>query len=240
MKTSSSIQPVAQILNAPIEIARTALPKDDRPTPTPTQNISSDIPYFGSYTKSMLAKKLLEHFTDLEVPATKTPNSFHLNELKSMAKGKLNDGRDATQEQIALAKQVISNPELIKSLFDSNSGSVTWDIVALIAEDFKSLSDAALLKQVKVYFGEYTEGPDDHYVDFNELREAARQIRSTRDFSYNATKVAEELLDRPDVLQDLDTMPVSISGLTKPDNRFSFGSIFYSADWASRLPRRPV
>lgn len=235
MKSSASIQPSAPMLNAP----RTTLPKDTSPTLAPTQSISSDIPYFESYTHSMLAEKLLAHFIDLEVPSAKTSNSFRLDELKSMARGKLHDGRDATQEQVELAKQVINRPELVKSLFGSHSGNVTWDQVALIAGDFKSLSDAALLDQARIYFREFAKGPKDHYVNFNELREAARQTRSTRHFSYNATKVAQELLKRPDLLWDLDTKPVSLSRPSKPDNRFGLGSIFYSEDWVSTSPRRP-
>ncbi|RDS92015.1 hypothetical protein DL347_07275 [Pseudomonas fluorescens] len=192
----------------------------------------------------MLAKELLHHFRDLEGPDGKARNSFRLTDLKKMAAGKLHDGRDAKQEQIELAKEVISRPDLMTSLFPQTPGvhygEATWNNVAIIAEDFKSLSDGSLLGQVRVYFREFAEGANDEYVNFNELREAAREIRSTRDFSYNATAVAKELLNRPYLLRQLDIIPGAFLHTTKPDDRFSLSNITYARMAASYSPRRPA
>lgn len=192
----------------------------------------------------MLAKELLDHFRDLEGPDGKARNSFRLTDLKKMAAGKLHDGRDAKQEQIELAKEVISRPDLMTSLFShirgEPYGEATWNNVAIIAEDFKSLSDRSLLGQVRVYFREFAEGANDEYVNFNELREAAREIRSTRDFSYNATAVARELLNRPSLLRQLDITRGAFLHSTKPDDRFNLSNITYARMEASYSPHRPA
>lgn len=192
----------------------------------------------------MLAKELLDHFRDLEGPDGKARNSFHLTDLKKMAAGKLHDGRDAKQEQIELAKEVISRPDLMTSLFTHIRVKpyieATWNNVAIIAGDFKSLSDGSLLGQVRVYFREFAEGANDEYVNFNELREAAREIRSTRDFSYNATAVAKELLNRPYLLRHLDITPGAFLHTTKPDDRFNLSDITYARMATSYSPHRPA
>lgn len=244
MEFSVNTQTAACIPLVTIETTGNVLPKEASLTLAPTQDTPSDITYLEHYSNPMLAKKLLAHFSDLQAPDVKIPDSFRLTDLKKMAKGKLHDGRDATPEQIELAKEVISRPALMKSLDTfiqgSPGGHATWNNVSLMAEDFKSLSDESLLNQAKVYFREFAAGANDEYVNFNELREAARETRSTRDFSYNATAVAQELLSRPELLSNLDISPNGFGELSKRDNRFSLSNIAYARLLVSKSPHRPA
>ena len=268
MEFSIRTQTTAPLPSASIEVTGNVHPKTDSLPLAAAQRKPSDITFFENYSNPMLAKELLDHFRDLEGPDGKARNSFRLTDLKKMAAGKLHDGRDAKQEQIELAKEVISRPDLMTSLFPQTPGAhygevtwnngativehfksftpgvhygeTTWNNVALIAEDFKSLSDGSLLGQVRVYFREFAEGANDEYVNFNELREAAREIRSTRDFSYNATAVAKELLNRPYLLRQLDITRGAFLHTAKPDDRFNLSNITYTRLEASDSPHRPA
>ncbi|KRP67065.1 hypothetical protein TU82_05050 [Pseudomonas orientalis] len=84
---------------------------------------------------------------------------------------------------------------------------------------------------MKKYFHEYTAGKDDAYVNFNELREAAGEIPSTRTFPDEAREYAKEFLKRVD-LADKTDVGVSCWGLFngKRDERFDMDNLDYMLD----------
>ncbi|MBV4455945.1 MULTISPECIES: hypothetical protein [Pseudomonas] len=84
-----------------------------------------------------------------------------------------------------------------------------------------------LLSMIKEHFREYAAGADDQYVNFNELKEAAGLRPTTRTFSAEATAAAKELLERPNLLRELD---IGIGFLGFPgneDQRFDIENLDY-------------
>lgn len=189
------------------------------------------------HSNSMLARKVLSHFSDLETPNNLGYYSFDLTDLKKMADGKLRDGRDATQEQIELAKEIFRRPGLVEA-FDKNkdgwtSGAANWNDVAVIAEDFESLSDVYLSHQTNVHFYELSSTPDDKIISLKDLREAAGEQPSSRHFSSKAQAVAQALLNRPELLRKL-------LGTNKQDAVINWDRLHKILIGGSELPHRPA
>jgi len=87
--------------------------------------------------------------------------------------------------------------------------------------------DVWILKDIKKYFREYAAGANDAYVNFNELKEAAGIRTTTRTFSPEATAAAKEILNRPELLRELD-IGVNFFGFPgKKDERFDMKNIDY-------------
>ncbi|WP_177464464.1 hypothetical protein [Pseudomonas sp. GZJR-8] len=82
-----------------------------------------------------------------------------------------------------------------------------------------------LINGIKKHFREYAAGENDRFVNFNELKEAAGQIPTTRAFSAEATLYAKILLQNPRVLRELD---IGIGDHGRPgaeDGRFDIENI---------------
>jgi hypothetical protein len=99
-------------------------------------------------------------------------------------------------------------------------------------------SDKVLLQEVKKYFDEYAAGRGDEYVNFKELKEAAGQVPTTRTFSPKASAVAEEILKRTRLLNQLDIgMGWTHSGRGLQDERFDHDNLDYLIAYASTKRR---
>lgn len=197
-----------------------------------------------SYSDKVLAKKLLSTLDELKISTTFPYDGFTLVDLKNMAAGKLHDGRDATQEQMKLAKEILNRPKLLEALDKDidgwTGGELNWNDVALVAEDFESLNDNYLLFQLGIYYEELAAKPDTDELSFSELKEAAGELPSTRKFSSKATAVAQALLKRPDLLHKLDTGPNNKGEAGKQDEKIEGGAVDQVRLTSSRLPRRPT
>lgn len=208
--------------------------------PTSTQQVSALPASFKLTSNTQLAKSLMVHFNDFE--NSPESNRISIKSLEKIAAGKLPDGRDATPEQMELAKEILSRPELTQSLDrdleGKEDGNLHWNDIAVLAEDFESLSDRYLVNQTKVYFHELTTGVDDTYVNFTELKEAAGEQTSTRTFSPQASAVARALLKRPILLDELDRGVDWTGGPGKKDGRFDLTNINYVYSRSENDPAR--
>ncbi|HCT07882.1 MAG TPA: hypothetical protein DIW86_21195 [Pseudomonas sp.] len=91
---------------------------------------------------------------------------------------------------------------------------------------------------MKKYFDEYAAGRGDEYVNFKELKEAAGQVPTTRTFSPKASAVAEEILKRTRLLNQLDIgMGWTHSGRGLQDERFDHDNLDYLIAYASTKRR---
>ena len=192
----------------------------------------------------MLANNLLSTLDELKIAATFPLTRFSITDLKNMADGKLPDGRDATQEQMELAKEILNRPKLLGEL-DKNkdgwaNGKLDREDVAFVAEDFESLSDRYLQALMARYYKELAAVPSSDTLSFKELREAAGELPSTRQFSSKATAVARALLNRPDLLHKLDTGPNSEGKASIQDEIIEGETAYQVRLNSSRLPRRPT
>lgn len=96
------------------------------------------------------------------------------------------------------------------------------------------MHDKYLLENIKKHFREYATGENDSYVNFNELKEAAGERPTIRNFSAEARLFAKELLNRPELLRKLD-IGVNFFGFPgKEDERFDLVNIDYLL---GRIPR---
>ncbi|WP_226478640.1 hypothetical protein [Pseudomonas sp. MWU16-30323] len=201
---------------------------------------TENAPSSKTHTPQELAVKLLANHSAFENP--NYPDRISNAYLKVIATGKLVDGRDATPEQVELAKELLNNPETFDAIDGIGSGykdgTLSWNDMAVAAGQFDSISDRSLLVQTRVYFREFAAGANDQYVNFNELREAAGEIPSTRTFSTPAKAVAKELLNRPELLRKLD-IGVGFLGVFsgKQDDRFDLTNIDYMRGRSSDIPR---
>ncbi|MGY2377544.1 hypothetical protein ACW9IB_23855 [Pseudomonas sp. SDO524_S393] len=101
-----------------------------------------------------------------------------------------------------------------------------------------SYSDRQLLQEVKKHFDEYATGRGDEYVNFNELKEAAGQVPTTRTFSPEASAIAEEILKRPRLLNQLDIgVGWTPGGRGLQDERFDHANLDYLIRHASTKRR---
>ena len=99
-----------------------------------------------------------------------------------------------------------------------------------------SYNNKRLLQEVKKHFREYAAGADDKYVNFNELKEAAGHRPSTRTFSAQASAVADELLKRSRLLNELDIgVGFTWDGRGLKDQRFDHDNLDHMI---GRLPDR--
>ncbi|WP_181285945.1 hypothetical protein [Pseudomonas orientalis] len=177
--------------------------------------------------------KVLPYFGVLEDPAT--PGYISDNSLRSVASGFRPDGSRATLEEQEIAENFMSRGGFFKKLDRGSSGKLDGLIsrsdLGGFATDYSGSTDHDVLKGIKKYFHEYTAGKDDAYVNFNELREAAGEIPSTRTFSDEAREYAKEFLKRVD-LADKTDVGVSCWGLFngKRDERFDMDNLDYMLD----------
>lgn len=177
--------------------------------------------------------KVLPYFGVLEDPAT--PGYISDNSLRSVASGFRPDGSRATLEEQEIAENFMSRGGFFKKLDRGSSGKLDGLIsrsdLGGFATDYSGSTDHDVLKGIKKYFHEYTAGKDDAYVNFNELRETAGEIPSTRTFSDEAREYAKEFLKRVD-LADKTDVGVSCWGLFngKRDERFDMDNLEYMLD----------
>ncbi|AZE94334.1 hypothetical protein C4J96_2216 [Pseudomonas orientalis] len=177
--------------------------------------------------------KVLPYFGVLEDPAT--PGYISDNSLRSVASGFRPDGSRATLEEQEIAENFRSRGGFFKKLDRGSSGQLDGLIsrtdLSRFATDYSGSTDHDVLKGIKKYFHEYTAGKDDAYVNFNELREAAGEIPSTRTFPDDAREYAKEFLKRVD-LADKTDVGVSCWGLFngKRDERFDMDNLDYMLD----------
>lgn len=220
------------------------LPQSPQPALVLINDATSYKPSLKNYSNTMLSKELLSTLDELGTDKTFPYNSFTFTDLKNMAAGKLHDGRDATQEQINLAKELLNRPKLLEALDKNIDGwtnnALNWNDVALAAEDFESLNDEHLLHQTYIYFGELAAAPNIHFLSFSELKEAAGELPSARQFSSKATAVARALLNRPDLLHKLDIGLNNQGEAGKQDEGFDRETVDQVLHNSSRLPRRPT
>lgn len=100
-----------------------------------------------------------------------------------------------------------------------------------------SYSNKRLLQEVKNHFNEYAAGAGDKYVNFNELKEAAGLLPTTRTFSTHASAVAKELLNRSRLLNELDIgVGFTWDGRGLQDQRFDHANL---DSLINRLPNKP-
>ncbi|WP_206426489.1 hypothetical protein [Pseudomonas orientalis] len=174
--------------------------------------------------------KLLPYFGVLEDPAT--PGYISDNSLRSVASGFRPDGSRATLEEQEIAENFMSRGDFFKKLDRGSSGQLDGLIsrtdLSRFATAYSGSTDHDVLEGIKKYFHEYTAGKDDAYVNFNELREAAGEVPSTRTFPDEAREYAKEFLKRVD-LADKTDVGVSCWGLFygKRDERFDMENLDY-------------
>jgi len=161
-------------------------------------------PYANDSNESLSAK-VLSHYSNLQDPSLGKINDASLS---AAASGYTLDGRPVSPADAALAQELLERGQLFKKLDQGRSGSLDGSIsrqdLADAASEFRTMSDAGLLKAVKDNFRQFTAGANDNYVNVNELKEAAGLIPSNRTFSAQAREVALELLNRPGLLRELD------------------------------------
>jgi hypothetical protein len=97
-------------------------------------------------------------------------------------------------------------------------------------------TDRELVKEVKEHFSEYAAGAGDSYVNFNELKEAAGLLPTTRTFSAQASAVAQEILKRKSLLEKLD-IGIGFFGPGLKDERFDHDNLNYLIRYASNRPK---
>ena len=86
-------------------------------------------------------------------------------------------------------------------------------------------SDKQLLLGVQKHFNEYTAGTGDSHVRFQDLKEAAGLLPSSRSFSQGASDVANALLASPRLLSDLDAKARDFGSGGWHDERFDLATV---------------
>ncbi|WP_206425747.1 hypothetical protein [Pseudomonas synxantha] len=186
-----------------------------------------------------LVRKAQAHFEALRDP--RITGSITRDSLQRAADGQPLYGVPPTQEQIEIAQEILKRRDFFIQL-DATSGVdglISRDDLATESGDYQYLSDRALIKLVGKNFNEF--GGGDEFVNFNELREAAGEIPSTKNYTPQARGVAKELLQphREDLLNRLD-IGVGLFGFSgSQDQRFDMLNVEHTSRNSSTESRYP-
>lgn len=208
------------------------------PEQSPIQNRSNYIPQSsyagpGPYSheeKKDFSPRLLAHFAALEDPSS--PGNITDRSLNYVVStGHRLDGSPATQEDIAIARELLDNRPKDFRRYDEADGVLDGKISrsSIAAEmdrsEFSTMPEVDLLKIIKEHFSELR--GRDGYASVNDLKEAAGEIPSTRTFTPEARQAATELLARLTLLEQLDVGTNNNGGNGYLDQRFDLDNLNY-------------
>ncbi|AZE55003.1 hypothetical protein C4K03_2848 [Pseudomonas synxantha] len=149
------------------------------------------------------------------------------------------NGTLPTQEQIEIAQELLKRRDLFTQLSNAGQkdGLITRDELAISSQDYQHLSDRGLIDQVGKFFNEY--GGGDEYVNFNELKEAAGEVESSKTYTPQERGVAKELLKRQELLDQLDIGVGFLGFAGKQDQRFDRTNVEHTGRNSSVESRYP-
>lgn len=202
------------------------------------QNSSADYSQYGQGSMSALgpyakdsnedfANKVLTRFGALEDP--NTPGFITDNSLGSIASGYHLDGRPATQDEMDLSREMQNRGGLFKQLDQGKTGTLdgrfSREDLGDASNTFRTMSDHDLLQNLKENFGQISQGTYNGYVNFDEVRKAAGVMASDATYSPQVRELAQELLKRQPLLNELDIGTNGYGGKGIKDQRFDIDNI---------------
>ncbi|AZE54858.1 hypothetical protein C4K03_2703 [Pseudomonas synxantha] len=191
-------------------------------------SMSAPRPYANDSNED-LANKVLARFGALEDP--NTPGFITDKSLSSIASGYHLDGRRATQDEMDLAREMQSRGGLFKQLDQGKTGTLdgrfSRDDLGEVSNEFRNMSDHDLLQNLKENFGQISQGDYNGYVNFDEVKKAAGVMPSDTTYSPQVRALAQELLKRQPLLNELDIGTNGNGGKGYKDQRFDIANIDY-------------
>ncbi|OWQ42357.1 hypothetical protein CDH05_05915 [Pseudomonas lactis] len=191
-------------------------------------SMSAPRPYANDSNEDF-ANKVLARFGALEDP--NTPGFITDKSLRSIASGYHLDGRRATQDEMDLVREMQSRGGLFKQLDQGKTGTLdgrfSREDLGEVSNEFRTMSDHDLLQNLKESFGEISQGTYNGYVNFDEVRKAAGVMPSDATYSPRVRALAQELLKRQPLLNELDIGTNGNGGKGYKDERFDIANIDY-------------
>lgn len=181
-------------------------------------------PYAGE-GKEDFSNKILSHFSSLEDP--NQPGAITDRSLNAVAAGRRLDGQPATQDEMDIAKELLSRGGLFKELDQGKTGkldgSFTRDDLGYVSENAVEMSQLEILQNIKKHFSAYGDGDD--YVNLNEMKEAAGLVPSEKTFTPEQRITAIKFLQDKELRDETDVGVDDKGGAGYKDGRFDMDNV---------------
>ncbi|VVN60910.1 hypothetical protein PS687_03891 [Pseudomonas fluorescens] len=181
-------------------------------------------PYAGE-GKEDFSNKILSHFSSLEDP--NQPGAITDRSLNAVAAGRRLDGQPATQDEMDIAKELLSRGGLFKELDQGKTGkldgSFTRDDLGYVSENAVEMSQLEILQNIKKHFSAYGDGDD--YVNLNEMKEAAGLVPSEKTFTPEQRITAIKFLQDKELRDETDVGVDDKGGAGYKDGRFDMANV---------------
>ena len=181
-------------------------------------------PYAGE-GKEDFSNKILSHFSSLEDP--NQPGAITDRSLNAVAAGRRLDGQPATQDEMDIAKELLSRGGLFKELDQGKTGkldgSFTRDHLGYVSENAVEMSQLEILQNIKKHFSAYGDGDD--YVNLNEMKEAAGLVPSEKTFTPEQRITAIKFLQDKELRDETDVGVDAKGGPGYKDGRFDMDNV---------------